>query len=557
MTEPRPSLIGVRPDAVLWGAGVFGCLALAVPSARVAGNLQWWIQAAPATGGAWALLGGLVALVALVMAVVMTASVRAESRGSLLHAAGSAGLIGSAICLALAAGGSLAGLSAALLLSAAAAAVTSEITQGVPAGRVSLRLIMATIAVLVACGAAVRSGGEPTSWAAAVAIVIGGGAVGALALGMPTSARRGRRLAGWSALVLCCATLGAALGGSAAPTEIVHRFETVDGARWALLAGAFLLIRSIPQLSPWGLPARSVQEPRPQGAALMEMPPAQMLDSADGDPEALVGLSTGRATGAHGPFWFAIAAVLTVGTFFGLALIPGHAMYDLMNRCWTNWACALFTYWALLQLLAKACKVSIQQKALAIDGIFPQSIDWVLSPATAPEVLKRISSQVARPREFLLFNRIHLCLSNLKNIGEVRDVGAVLDSQASADASSVDSSYTALRALIWVIPVLGFVGTVVGLGQAISSFTGVLSADAPVIDAAASTLDAAADIRSRLTPVVSGLATAFETTLVALVAAIAVQLLMTWTYKKEEHFLDSCANYCTDHVVSRLKLTNW
>lgn len=557
MSEAAPSGFRVQPDAVLWGAGVFVCLALAIPSARQSGELHWWIGASPAVGGPWALLGGLVALVAVVLAMVMTASTRAESRGSLIHAAGSAGFFGAVLCLGWAAGGSLAGLGAALLLTAAAAAATSEVTQGAPAERAPLRVALAVVAVLLACGAAVRAGGVPSAWGAAVAIVVGAVALGALALGKPTSARTSRRLIGWSVVVLCCATLGAALGSSGGASEIVRRFETVDGARWALLAGAFLLVRSIPQLPPWGLPRGTGQTQTSQGAPRMASPSGNMLDSANGDPECMVGLSTGRGTEAHGPFWFVVAAVLTVATFFGLALIPDHYLYDMMNRCWTNWACAMFAFWALLQLMAKWCKVAIQEKALAVDDIFPKSADWVLSPATAPEVMHRIQTRVARPREFLLFNRIHLSLSNLKNIGEVRDVGAVLDSQAAADASSMDSTYTVLRAMIWVIPVLGFVGTVIGLGQAIGSFSGVLTADAPVLDAAGSVAEAAVDIRSRLSPVVSGLATAFETTLVALVSAIFVQMTMTWLYKKEEHLLDQCTNYCTDHVVARLKLTNW
>ena len=64
-------------------------------------------------------------------------------------------------------------------------------------------------------------------------------------------------------------------------------------------------------------------------------------------------------------------------------------------------------------------------------------------------------------------------------------------------------------------------------------------------------------IREKLAPVVGGLATAFNTTLVALVAAVGVQLLTTYVYKMEEDLLDDCTQYCNDHIVSRLKLTNW
>jgi hypothetical protein len=54
--------------------------------------------------------------------------------------------------------------------------------------------------------------------------------------------------------------------------------------------------------------------------------------------------------------------------------------------------------------------------------------------------------------------------------------------------------------------------------------------------------------------VTAGLATAFETTLVALVAALFIQLALTGLKKSEEEFLDECGEYCLRHVVGRLRI---
>jgi biopolymer transport protein ExbB/TolQ len=235
-----------------------------------------------------------------------------------------------------------------------------------------------------------------------------------------------------------------------------------------------------------------------------------------------------------------------------LAVIPIRDTYlgVVIESGWqTNWLCILFSWWCLCILLSKWQKVRVQRKALELSGIFPTRGDFVLSPGSSDQILERIKQRVARPREFLLFNRVWMALSNLGNIGEVRDVGAVLDSQADNDSSTVDSSYTALRALIWTIPVLGFIGTVIGLGTAIGSFTDVIATGGGG--------EGAGNIRDKLSPVVGGLATAFNTTLVALVAAVGIQLFSTFIYKLEEDLLDDCAKYCTDHITSRLKLTDW
>jgi biopolymer transport protein ExbB/TolQ len=62
-------------------------------------------------------------------------------------------------------------------------------------------------------------------------------------------------------------------------------------------------------------------------------------------------------------------------------------------------------------------------------------------------------------------------------------------------------------------------------------------------------------MRSALQGVTSGLATAFETTLVGLVAALAIHLVMILIKRREEQFLDACKDYCQKYVVGRLRLT--
>lgn len=272
------------------------------------------------------------------------------------------------------------------------------------------------------------------------------------------------------------------------------------------------------------------------------------LDSRHGDVECLVGLSSGRYTEASAPLWLGVAAALTALFAVVLVLVfPSSAFLTMMNRCWTNWVVMLFTFWCLGILYAKWVKTSVQMRAVRAVEIVPRRGDFVLSPGTSGDVLRRIRAVADRPKEFMLFRRIDLALSNLGNIGEVRDVGAVFESQSDSDASAVDSSYTVIRALIWTIPILGFIGTVIGLSDAIGSFTDVLN----------QTGSDAAGIKSKLGPVVGGLATAFETTLVALVAAVNIQLLSTWVYKREEALLDAMSDFTTEHVLSRLKLTDW
>lgn len=193
-------------------------------------------------------------------------------------------------------------------------------------------------------------------------------------------------------------------------------------------------------------------------------------------------------------------------------------------------------------LWIKRSKLRFQERALGLAAV-PQEPGFVLNETSAHGVLQRIHALVDHPRHFILLNRIDRALSNLKNIGQVNDVSSILRSQAENDEDQLASSYTLINGLVWAIPVLGFIGTVQGLSQAIGRF--------------AQTLQSSGDltmIRSSLQGVTGGLATAFETTMVALVFALILQLWITFQQKQEMAFLDECNDYCHSHVVSRLKL---
>ena len=131
----------------------------------------------------------------------------------------------------------------------------------------------------------------------------------------------------------------------------------------------------------------------------------------------------------------------------------------------------------------------------------------------------------------------------LRNIGGLSDVSTILKSQAENDENQIASSYTLIGGMVWAIPVLGFIGTVQGLSAAIGTFTQTLAASNDI-----------GAIKSNLQGVTSGLSTAFETTLVALVMALFLQLYVSALQKRETDFLDECNDYCHQHVIAKLKL---
>lgn len=282
---------------------------------------------------------------------------------------------------------------------------------------------------------------------------------------------------------------------------------------------------------------------RPKDVSRNERRRAPPLDWSRLDVEQRLGFSGGRFTRTNDAFTFILAALLT-GCLYGIFFaFDGTRLNETFTRRGpTPYAIIFLTAWSLVILVVKWQKLRLQRQALRY-RVMPEEPSFVLSAATVEPVLSRVYATVDDPRNFILFNRIVVALSSLRNLGRVADVDEILRSQAVQDESVIDTSYALVQGFVWAIPVLGFIGTVLGLSEAIGQFTGVLGAASNV-----------EEISGSLKGVTAGLATAFETTLQALVAALIVQLLITLLRKEEEEFLDEAMDYGLRYVVGRLRI---
>jgi len=240
-----------------------------------------------------------------------------------------------------------------------------------------------------------------------------------------------------------------------------------------------------------------------------------------------------------------VALVLSVLFYLPMVAFPKLTISQMfLKRGPTPYAIVFLSAWASVALIIKWRKLVLQRRCFQEEyRVVPASTGFILAASTVEVVMNNIHRTVDDPRHFVLFNRIQIALSNLRNLGRVGDVEDILRAQGGHDESSMETSYSVINSFVWAIPVLGFIGTVLGLSQAISQFGGVLQG--------AGEMDA---IKSSLQGVTAGLATAFETTLEALVAALLIQLWLAFLKKSEEEFLDECTEYCTRNVVNKLRI---
>ena len=272
--------------------------------------------------------------------------------------------------------------------------------------------------------------------------------------------------------------------------------------------------------------------------------PTTKLSIASLDLERWVGIQSGRFT--RPTQWFSILLGALLTTVF--YLIVGRfqdstAYYWFTQLGLIPYFIVFFAAWSFAYLFLKWSKIQSQRKALHVH-IVPRDTAFVLTADTAEVVLSNMYESTQEPRDYILFNRALLALTSIRNFGRLGDLEDLLQAQADNDESISDSGYTIIRGLVWAIPVLGFIGTVIGLSAAIGSFGDVI--------ASAGDLD---EIKNKLGDVTQGLSIAFVTTLESLVAALAVQLTLISIQRQEEQLLDDTREYCQRELVSRVRIT--
>jgi biopolymer transport protein ExbB/TolQ len=238
-----------------------------------------------------------------------------------------------------------------------------------------------------------------------------------------------------------------------------------------------------------------------------------------------------------------LAAVLLTLLFYVFFVLPLHRYYIgalFAHRGPVPYLIMLLTFWSLAFLLVKSGKIARQRSALEAD-VLPLDIAEEITPDNVLLFLEHIWALKAKWRSSFFVNRVQRALTLFGSGRSVQEVSTMVSSQSDIDATGILSSYKMVKVFIWAIPILGFIGTVLGIGKAVGNFSSVLQ-DAQNLEV----------IKVSLGGVTAGLAEAFDTTLIALVMSILIMIPMSSLQTAEENLLNGVDEFCNENLLRRL-----
>jgi len=233
----------------------------------------------------------------------------------------------------------------------------------------------------------------------------------------------------------------------------------------------------------------------------------------------------------------------------GLTLLLLAVLYPLreayvgqlfLNRGWIPYAETFLMCWSLAILFLKYRKLARQRRSMLFD-LLPTEYSEEITVGALDRFTRHIRSLPGDTGESFLIVRV---LRGLEHFGvrkSAPEAASILQSQSEIDANTVASSYAMLKVFIWAIPILGFIGTVIGISDAVGGFSGAMDK-----------ADDISVIKDSLNNVTSGLSTAFDTTLLALLMSMLIKFPTSSLQKAEEDMLSWVDEYCNENLLKRL-----
>ena len=200
-----------------------------------------------------------------------------------------------------------------------------------------------------------------------------------------------------------------------------------------------------------------------------------------------------------------------------LLLLPLQQMgYRLGTMFWDsvgiNFPTTLLMFWSFAILLLKQRKLANQKNAFIMD-VLPATVSEEITLESLNAFVEHINSIPRNCRETMLVNRVIRGIEHFRVRKSAAETVTMMESQSGIDVANVNSSYAVIKVFIWAMPILGFIGTVMGVSTAVSGLS--------------ATLENASDVSavtSSMKSVFGGLGTAFDTTLLALIMSMLVKI---------------------------------
>ena len=195
---------------------------------------------------------------------------------------------------------------------------------------------------------------------------------------------------------------------------------------------------------------------------------------------------------------------------------------------WEQEICIIMMLWGTFMILDK-CYAILKDRYLfnvdLLEGAAEDEGDLVTMLNTLEKLPERI-------RTTPLVRTLAASLRRFLITEDVQNTSETIDANVEALAVKQEAENSMIRYLIWAIPAIGFIGTVRGIGQALSQADQALAGD--------------------IAGMTESLGVAFNSTFVALLISVVLMFLLHQLQRLQDSMVTDTQEYCESFLLNRI-----
>jgi len=195
-------------------------------------------------------------------------------------------------------------------------------------------------------------------------------------------------------------------------------------------------------------------------------------------------------------------------------------------------ACFILMIWACAIMGFKARNI-IDERKLLNQKLLTVAEGTRILPEDARKISRPIQALTTMQKTGLIPRVLLTALHRFDSTKNIQDVSNAISEVLEKESDRLDSELSMVRYIAWAIPSIGFIGTVRGIGEALSQAHKAVQGD--------------------IAGVTASLGVAFNSTFIALVISIFLMFIVHQLQLAQERLVLDSHNYCDNNLMRHLK----
>lgn len=192
--------------------------------------------------------------------------------------------------------------------------------------------------------------------------------------------------------------------------------------------------------------------------------------------------------------------------------------------------CFILMIWGSFLILSK-CMMILRNNYLFTVDLIEETTQKNLVPE---KIIEKLDTELSTDRSRApLIQTLRAALWRYAGTRSVQNLSDAIESSVEALAVRQDAENSMIRYLIWAIPSIGFIGTVRGIGEALSLADKALAGD--------------------IAGMTNSLGVAFNSTLVALLISLFLMFIFHQLQRLQDGQIVDIQAYCDQYLLARIK----